>query len=85
MKHIKLYENFEDDVHKDNELKNYMFFQNLMTIRDAADAILAMDKEVVDSILEDGHAWASDHIATSKDDVEEVAGFLKNYTEKLDN
>jgi hypothetical protein len=60
------------------ENKNYMFFQNLKTIRDAADAILGMNENMVDMILLNGHDWASDHIATSKDDVEEVYNFLKN-------
>ena len=53
-----------------SENKNYMFFQNLKTIRDAADAILNMNESMVDMILSNGHDWASDHIATSKDDVE---------------
>ena len=61
-----------------SEHKNYMFFQNLKTIRDAADAILNMNESMVDMILSNGHDWASDHIATSKDDVEEVYNFLKN-------
>ena len=62
----------------DNEHQNYMFFQNLKTIRDAADAILNMNESMVDMILSNGHDWASDHIATSKDDIEEVYNFLKN-------
>jgi hypothetical protein len=37
-----------------------------------------MDSSMVDSKLTDGHGWAVDHIATSKDDVEEVYGFLKS-------
>jgi hypothetical protein len=61
-----------------SEHKNYMFFQNLKTIRDAADAVLNMNESMVDMILSNGHDWASDHIATSKDDVEEVYNFLKN-------
>ena len=61
-----------------SENKNYMFFQNLKTIRDAADAILNMNESMVDMILSNGHDWASDHIATSKDDIEEVYNFLKN-------
>lgn len=60
------------------EPKNYMFFQNLKTIKSCVDEMLAMDPMEVDSILDNGHDWASDHIATSKDDVEEVCGFLKN-------
>ena len=55
---------------------NYMFFQNLKTIRDAVDEMLSLDPAMVDMILSDGHDWANDHIATSKDDVEEVKNFL---------
>ena len=57
---------------------NYMFFQNLQTIKAAVDSILQMDSTEVDRMLSQGHGWAVDHIATSKDDVEEVAGFLTN-------
>jgi ribosomal protein L14E/L6E/L27E len=55
---------------------NYMFFQNLKTIRDAVDEMLSLEPSMVDMILSDGHDWANDHIATSKDDVEEVKNFL---------
>lgn len=61
-----------------SEKENYMFFGNLETMKRAIDAMLQMDPNEVDSILQDGHNWAADHIATSKDDVEEVAGFLMN-------
>ena len=57
---------------------NYMFFQNLKTIKKMVDAMLKMDPAHVDQILSNGHGWAADHIATSKDDVEEVGGFLMN-------
>jgi hypothetical protein len=40
--------------------------------------MMQMDPAEVDAILQDGHGWAVDHIATSKDDIEEVAGFLMN-------
>jgi hypothetical protein len=56
---------------------NYMFFQNLQTIKDAVDNMLSMDPQTVDMILSNDHDWAEDHIATSKDDVEEVYNFLK--------
>lgn len=62
----------------DSNLKNYMFFGNLKTIKNHAEEILMMDPTVVDGILQNGHNWAVDHIATSKDDIEEVANFLKN-------
>lgn len=60
----------------ESDVKHYMFFSNLKAIRRAADAILAMDPHEVDAMLSDGHDWASDHIATSKDDVEEVFNWL---------
>jgi hypothetical protein len=55
-----------------------MFFGNLKIIKKHVDAMLQMDPEAVQQILSNGHDWAADHIATSKDDVEEVAGFLMN-------
>jgi hypothetical protein len=55
-----------------------MFFENLKTIKKMVDAMLQMDPAQVEEILSDGHGWAVDHIATSKDDVEEVGGFLMN-------
>jgi hypothetical protein len=57
---------------------NYMFFQNLKNIKKMVDAMLQLDPAQVDQMLSDGHGWAADHIATSKDDVEEVGGFLMN-------
>jgi len=57
-------------------IKNYMFFQNLSVICDMCTEILEMDPMKVDAVLEDDHAWAVDHIATSKDDVDEVWEFL---------
>jgi len=61
----------------DNEI-NYMFWQNLRTIKKSVDDILSMDKNMVDEILNDGHDWAIDHISTSADDVEEVYHFINN-------
>jgi hypothetical protein len=60
------------------ESNNYMFFSNLKTIKDAVDKMLQMDPTLIDNILSKEHGWALDHIATSKDDVEEVYNFLKN-------
>lgn len=74
MKNIKLLENFDQP-------KNYMFFQNLMVLKDLAEQILDMPADSVDSLLSE-HPWAVDHVATSKDDVEEVFGFLKHNHKK---
>jgi hypothetical protein len=60
------------------DLGNYMFFQNLKTIKQMVDDLLKLDEKMVDGILASGHDWANDHIATSKDDVEEVHNFLMN-------
>jgi hypothetical protein len=61
------------------ETQNYMFFGNLQTIKRLVDELLEMDETEVDSILSNGHNWAVDHIATSKDDVEEVFNFLTGH------
>jgi hypothetical protein len=58
------------------EVGNYMFFQNLKQIKENVERILALNENEVDTILSDGHAWAIDHVTTSKDDIEEVTNFL---------
>lgn len=65
-------------VIKEQEVENanYMFFSNLKQIHRMAEEILGMDKSAVDEILTNGHAWAVDHIATSKDDIEEVYNWI---------
>jgi hypothetical protein len=37
---------------------------------------MQMDPQAVDQLLSDGHNWATDHMATSADDIEEVYHFL---------
>ena len=61
------------------ETQNYMFFGNLQTIKRLVDEMLEMDESEVDAMLSNGHNWALDHIATSKDDVEEVFNFLAGH------
>lgn len=56
--------------------QNYMFFSNLKIIKEKVEAMLAMDANQVDQMISDGHDWASDHISTSRDDVEEVYNWL---------
>ena len=57
------------------EVENYMFFQNLNTIKKHVDMLLSKSPEELDSILKK-HDWASDHITTAKDDIEEVCNFF---------
>lgn len=78
MKHIK---RFNENVEK-LETQNYMFFANLKTIKRLVDKMLEMDQTQVDQIITNGHDWVSDHIATSKDDVEEVFNFLASHCEE---
>lgn len=60
------------------ELKNYMFFSNLKVIKDRVDELLAMDPLTVDAMIEDGHDWAREHLATAKDDIEEIHNWLSS-------
>ncbi len=79
MNNIKSFNSFNNDnksVKENAETQNYMFFGNLKTIKRLVDEMLEMDETEVDAILTNGHNWAVDHIATSKDDVEEVFNFL---------
>jgi hypothetical protein len=62
--------------------QNYMFFGNLKTIKRLVDEMLEMDEAEVDAMLTNGHNWALDHIATSKDDVEEVFNFLAGHNDE---
>lgn len=61
-----------------DRLENYMFFQNLKDIKENIETLLSMDETEVDQILSNGHDWATEHIATAKDDIEEVTDFLKH-------
>jgi hypothetical protein len=70
------------------EVENYMFFQNLKTIRTHVDMLLSKSPEETDEILKK-HDWASEHMSTAKDDIEEVCNFFTNgyvsESEKKDN
>lgn len=59
----------------EHAVHNYMFFSNIKNICRMAREIQAMDPQEVDQMLMD-HGWAIDHVATSKDDVEEVYNWL---------
>jgi hypothetical protein len=66
----------ESDPQGEQKATHYMFFSNLKMIKEKVEAMLAMDQSKVDEMLGDGHDWASDHISTSRDDVEEVYNWL---------
>jgi len=60
----------------------YMFFSNLEQMRRQCDLLLDLDPEMVESILEDGHDWAQDHIAEAKNNMDQVFDFLMNESKK---
>ena len=71
----------DDHMEGGDEKQHYMFFANLTSIKHYIDEILKMDPKEVDNHLRNGHDWAADHIATSKDDIQEVADWIRNEME----
>jgi Asp-tRNA(Asn)/Glu-tRNA(Gln) amidotransferase C subunit len=67
-------------IKENNEEENYMFFSNLETIKRLVDKLLEMDRTEIDTMLKE-HDWASDHITSSKDDVEEVFNFIAGHND----
>ena len=76
MKNLKTFESFKEVNEDHDELNNYMFFQNLKTIKKCVDRLLELDAKAVDQLMND-HDWASDHISSSKDDLQEVCDWLR--------
>jgi hypothetical protein len=60
----------------------YMFFSNLQQMRRQCDLLLDLDQQMVESILENGHDWAQDHIAEAKNNMDQVFDFLMNESKK---
>lgn len=56
----------------------YMFFSNLEQIKRQADMLLEMDKDVLHQILENGHDWAQDHVASAKENMDQIFDFFMN-------
>jgi len=66
----------------DEGSSRYMFFSNLEQMRRQCDLLLNLDESMVEEILENGHDWAQDHIAESKNNLDQVFDFLMNETKK---
>lgn len=62
----------------------YMFFSNLEQMRRQCDLLLELERDMVDSILDNGHDWAQDHIAEAKNNIDQVFDFLMNETKDDD-
>lgn len=66
------------DMENDTYTTSYMFFGNLQTIHRLCSEMAQMDESKVNSMLDDGHNWAEDHITTAKVQVSQVYNFLMN-------
>jgi hypothetical protein len=68
----------EEEEHRSNR---YMFFSNLEQIKRQCEILLEKDEDEIESILENGHDWAQDHIAEAKNNMDQVFDFLMNELE----
>ena len=69
-------------VLNEQESDRYMFFSNLEQMRRQCDLLLDLNHDEIESILDDGHDWAQDHIAEAKNNLDQVFDFLMNETKK---
>jgi len=69
------------ETHEENS-QRYMFFSNLEQMRRQCDILLDMDHDMIESILDNGHDWAQDHISESKNNMDQVFDFLMNETKR---
>jgi hypothetical protein len=69
----------EEEEHRSSR---YMFFSNLEQMRRQCDLLLDLDQEMVESILENGHDWAQDHISEAKNNMDQVFDFIMNESKK---
>jgi hypothetical protein len=68
----------EEEEHRSGR---YMFFSNLEQMKRQCDLLLNLDEKMVESILENGHDWAQDHIAEAKNNMDQVFDFIMNESE----
>ena len=64
------------------ELENYMFFSNLKQMKRQIEMMMEMDPTQIDSIIQNGHDWADDHISEAKTNIDQVFDFFKNEMQK---
>ena len=67
---------------EERESSRYMFFSNIEQMKRQCEILLDMDHSEIESILENGHDWAQDHIAESKNNMDQVFDFLMNETKR---
>lgn len=64
--------------------ENYMFFSNLEQIKRQCESLLKMDPQVLDSIIQDGHDWADDHVSEAKTNMDQIFDFFMNKTKEME-
>ena len=67
---------------KEDMSSRYMFFSNLEQMRRQCDLLLDFDRNMVESILDNGHDWAQDHISEAKNNMDQVFDFMMNESKK---
>ena len=78
----------EVDHHSETaEETSYMFFGNLETIHRMCTSMMELDRNQVNSMLNDGHNWAEDHLSVAKENISHVHDFLinKGVSENMEN
>ena len=80
-----LSEEHEQEEEQAYESTRYMFFSNLGQIRRQAELLMELDEDMINSLLENGHDWAQDHIATAKESIDQVFDFIMNEVEEGDD
>ena len=63
---------------QEQKTDRYMFFSNLEQIHRQTGLLLERNEEEINQVLENGHDWAQDHIATAKESIDQVFDFLMN-------
>ena len=69
-------------LREEHESSRYMFFSNLEQMKRQCEILLDMDHNEIESILDNGHDWAQDHISEAKNNMDQVFDFLMNETER---
>ena len=69
-------------LREERESSRYMFFSNIEQMKRQCEILLDMDHSEIESILENGHDWAQDHIAEAKNNMDQVFDFLMNESKK---
>ena len=65
-------------LREEQESSRYMFFSNLEQMKRQCEMLLDLDESQIESILDNGHDWAQDHISEAKNNMDQVFDFLMN-------